>query len=54
MSMTAIHLVDANTVPKSFLPTTEEPSANRPADHLGSFYVEGNNLYDVDHMLSYQ
>ena len=49
---TPIHLLDVNTVltvPKSLLPTIEEPSTNRLADHLGSLY-EGNencDSYDV-------
>jgi len=53
MSTTAIHLVDVNTiirVPESLLPTNQDPSTNRLADHLGSLYIEGNrncNSYDV-------
>jgi len=46
----AIHLMDANailTVPESLLPTIQDPSTNRLADHLGSLYIEGNTNYDV-------
>ena len=53
MSTTAIHLIDVNavlTTPTSLLPTIQDPSTNRLADHLGSLYIEGNtncDSYDV-------
>lgn len=53
MTTTPIHLVDVNTiltVPEHLLPTVQDPSTNRLADHLGSLYIEGNrncDSYDV-------
>ena len=49
MSTTAILFADENTgstLPQSVLPTIQNRTINRLADHLGSLYVEGNAAYD--------